>query len=305
MSASSKKKLRKEQEAAALTEKQLAEKKEAKKLKIYTITFVSIMALVLLIGVGTIIFNGITNSGIIERNTIALTLNDHKLNSAEMGYYFIDSLNGFINDLDEQSNGNAAIYLQFYGLDVTKPLDEQQYMGDPNKTWGDYFADAACESAKNIYAMCDAAEKAGHALSAEEKKMIDDAIANLETTAASRGFSSLKDYLKAQYGHGATVESYKKYVEMSMLADSYYSAYAATLNYDDAAIRAYEKDHYNEFSSYSFSYYSLSPDKFLKDGTKNEDGTTTYTDESVSCLAAAAAHKGKQKREGYAEGYRR
>lgn len=288
MSASSKKKLRKEQEAAALTEKQLAEKKEAKKLKIYTITFVSIMALVLLIGVGTLIFNGITNSGIIERNTNALTVNDHKINSAEMGYYYIDSLNGFINNLDEQSNGNAALYLQIYGMDPSKPLDEQQYMSDPNMTWGDYFVNAACESAKNIYAMCDAAEKAGHSLSDADKKLIDNAIANLELTAAARNYPSTKDYLKAQYGHGATVESYKKYLEMSMLAESYYAAYADTLNYDDAAIRAYEKDHYDEFSSFSFSYYTLPSEKFLTGGTKNEDGTTTYTDEQKAAALEAA-----------------
>ena len=288
MSASSKKKLRKEQEAAALTEKQLAEQKEAKKLKIYTITFVSVMALVLLIGVGTLIFNGITNSGIIERNTTALTVNDHKISSAELSYYYIETINGFINNLDEQSNGNASLYLQLYGMDPSKPLNEQQYMGDPETTWADYFINAACDSAKSIYAMCDAAEKAGHKLSAEEKQLIDNVIANLETTASSRNFPSAKDYLKAQYGHGATIESYTKYLEMSLLADSYYSAYADTLNYDDAAIRAYEKDHYDEFSSYSFSYYTLSPDKFLKDGTKNEDGTTTYTDEQKAAALVAA-----------------
>jgi hypothetical protein len=289
MSASSKKKLRKEQEAAALTEKQLAEKKEAKKLRIYTTIFAVVMALVLVIGVGSIIFNGITNSGIIERNTNALTVNGHKINSAEMGYYYIDSLNGFIHNAEEQFGESASLYIQYvYGLDLTKPLDEQQYQGDANMTWGDYFVDAACESAKNVYSMCDAAEKAGHSLSAEEKALIDSAIKNLELTATLRNYPSTKDYLKAQYGHGATVESYKNYVEMSMLAESYYNAYADTLDYDDAAIRAYEKDHYNEFSSFSFSYYTLPADKFLTGGTKNEDGTTTYTDEEKAAALEAA-----------------
>ena len=289
MSASSKKKLRKEQEAAALTEKQLAEKKEAKKLRIYTTIFAVVMALVLVIGVGSIIFNGITNSGIIERNTNALTVNGHKINSAEMGYYYIDSLNGFIHNAEEQFGESASLYIQYvYGLDLTKPLDEQQYQGDANMTWGDYFVDAACESAKNVYSMCDAAEKAGHSLSTEEKALIDSAIKNLELTATLRNYPSTKDYLKAQYGHGATVESYKNYVEMSMLAESYYNAYADTLDYDDAAIRAYEKDHYNEFSSFSFSYYTLPADKFLTGGTKNEDGTTTYTDEEKAAALEAA-----------------
>ena len=40
MSASSKKKLRNQQDSAKLTERQLAEQKEAKKLKVYTTAFV-------------------------------------------------------------------------------------------------------------------------------------------------------------------------------------------------------------------------------------------------------------------------
>ena len=51
MSASSKKKLRKEQEAAALTEKQLAEQKEAKKLKLYTAAFVIVLVALLVVAV--------------------------------------------------------------------------------------------------------------------------------------------------------------------------------------------------------------------------------------------------------------
>ena len=51
MSASSKKKLRKEQAAAQMTEKQLAEQKEAKKLKLYTTAFVVMVAIVLVIAI--------------------------------------------------------------------------------------------------------------------------------------------------------------------------------------------------------------------------------------------------------------
>ena len=49
MSASSKKKLRNEQEAAKLTERQLAEQKEAKKLKLYTAIFVVVLAALLVV----------------------------------------------------------------------------------------------------------------------------------------------------------------------------------------------------------------------------------------------------------------
>ena len=50
MSASAKKKLRKEENAAQLTEKQLKAQKEAKKLKTYTTIFVIAIAVVLVAG---------------------------------------------------------------------------------------------------------------------------------------------------------------------------------------------------------------------------------------------------------------
>ena len=49
MSASSKKKLRKEQNAAAMTEKQLQEQKEAKKLRLYTGIFAVAIAVMILV----------------------------------------------------------------------------------------------------------------------------------------------------------------------------------------------------------------------------------------------------------------
>ena len=51
MSASSKKKLRNAQNAEKMTEKQLAEQKEAKKLKIYTTVFVVVLALMVVAAV--------------------------------------------------------------------------------------------------------------------------------------------------------------------------------------------------------------------------------------------------------------
>ena len=50
MSASSKKKLRKEQNMAALTEKQQKQRKEDKKLKAYTVSFIIVMVLILVLG---------------------------------------------------------------------------------------------------------------------------------------------------------------------------------------------------------------------------------------------------------------
>ena len=95
MSASTKKKLRSAERAEKLTQKQLEEQKEAKKLKVVTGIFVAAVALMLCFAIVITAVKTVENSGIRERNTVALTLNDHEISNAELNYYFIDAINAF------------------------------------------------------------------------------------------------------------------------------------------------------------------------------------------------------------------
>ena len=82
MSASTKKQLRKAQEAEKLTEKQLAEQKEAKKLKLYSIIAVVVLTALVLFAAIFGISQGIANSGIRERSTVAMTVGEHEISNA-------------------------------------------------------------------------------------------------------------------------------------------------------------------------------------------------------------------------------
>ena len=64
MSASSKKKLRNSQDGSKLTERQKAEQKEAKKLKLYTAAFVVVLAVLVAAALGVGITQAVSNSGI-------------------------------------------------------------------------------------------------------------------------------------------------------------------------------------------------------------------------------------------------
>ena len=123
MSASSKKKLRAEESAAKLTERQLAQQKEDKKVRMYTMAFALVMVLVLIVAIVAGVNQTITSRGIRERKTTALTLNNHTLSNAELNYYFIDAVNNFYSQ-----NGS---YAAMFGLDLTKPLDEQVMNENP------------------------------------------------------------------------------------------------------------------------------------------------------------------------------
>ena len=285
MSASSKKKLRNEQQAAKMTEKQLAEQKEAKKLKIYTISFVAVVAILLVVAIVVGATQTIANSGIREKNTTAVTIGDHKISNAELNYYFVDSVSNFYS--------SYGTYAAMFGLDLSKPLNQQTYDASTGETWADYFTSSAIESARAIYAMIDAANAEGFTLTDAEIAEIDNTISTIALYGSLYGYDGADGYLQALYGKGASEESYRSYVEMSALADAYYTAYGESLTYDDAAIRAAEAENYNAYSSYSYNYYYMATSKFLEGGTTDEDGNTTYSDEEKAASIAAAEEAAK------------
>ena len=121
MSASNKKKLRKELNAAMLTEKQQKAQTEAKQTKKLTIAFAVVMIAIVAVFAVTQVIGIIDRSGLVEKSTIALTVDDHKLNSVEMNYYFFDALDSQVNQYGQY----ASYYFQLMGLDLTKSLGSQ------------------------------------------------------------------------------------------------------------------------------------------------------------------------------------
>ena len=285
MSASSKKKLRKEQEAAKMTEKQLTAQKEAKKNNLYTTLFVVVMAAILAIAIVIGVKQTVTNSGIREKNTVALTVGEHELNSVEMNYFYMDAVNNFYS--------NYGSYASMFGLDVTKPLNEQFVDEEAGLTWADDFMTSAKESAASMYALADAAKAAGFALPEAEKEALDSNMASLDLYAAMYGYANADAYLKAMYGNGASKESYAAYYELQMLASAYHNHYAESLTYDEAALKAKDAENKNAYNSYSYNYYYLAANRFLTGGTTDAEGNTTYTDEETAASVAAAEEAAK------------
>ena len=287
MSASDKKKLRKEQSATILSEKQRQEQSEAKKLKIQTISFVTAMVLVVCIALGVLGVRAVNNSGVFQKNTIAATIGNRELNSVELNYYYNDAVSEYYNEWYEQYTTYTDTYLKIIGLDTTKPLDEQIQDEKTGKTWAEYFIDAAIEQAKSDFALYDLAMKEGFALPSNEQTTLDNTLNNLETYAMLYGYSNANQYLRAMYGYGSDTESYSAYTERSAIADAYYNAHQDSLVYDDTAIRDYETDKVNNYNSYTYHYSYLSYTDFLQGGTKDDDGKKTYSDEEKDAARAA------------------
>ena len=269
MSASNKKKLRREQEADKMTEKQLAAQQEAKKTKLMTTAFVVVMSAVLVIAAVVGINQTISSHGILEKNTTAVTVGSHKVSNAQLNYFYMDAINNFYSQYGS--------YASLFGLDTAKALDEQIVDEATGKTWADDFLDSAKENAKSVYAMADAAKAAGYSLTAEESDAIASELETLDLYAAMYGYSNGDQYLKAIYGSAASKKGYQEYRELSALASSYYNHHTESLTYTDEDLRAKEAENFNAFSSFNFNSYYMSTSKFLTGGTEDSDGKITYT----------------------------
>ncbi len=280
MSASSNKKLRTEQDTSKLTERQIAEQQEAKKVKMYTIAFVVVLVVLLAIAAYVGISQYIRTSGVNENKTIALTVGDTQLNNTELNYFFMDSVNNFYSQ-----NGN---YAAIFGLDVTKPLNQQVMDPETGDTWADYFVNTAKTNATSVYALYGAAVKEGFTMPEAQQNSVDSTISTLELYSTIYGYKDANQYLKAIYGSGASLESYRSYLEKTMLASAYQTAYADSLTFTDADLRAAEADNYNKYSSYAYNYYNLPVSKFLEGGTTDENGNTTYSDEEKAAAQQKA-----------------
>ena len=227
-----------------------------------------------------VIVSRIFGTGIIPRSTTALTVGESKVSAAELNHYYIDSVNNFLTQ--------AGDMVSMFGLDTTKALDEQFYSEADELTWADYFLDQATASAQNMYAVYNAAKAEGYTLSEDAKASIDSTVENMGMYAAMYGFGSTDSYITAMYGEGCNEKTFRQYAEVQMIAQEYAVAKNESLTYDDAAIRAEDEKDPAAYSNFTYNYAYLAASKFYQGGTKNEDGTTTYSDEEMEAGRAAA-----------------
>ena len=258
MSASNKKKLRKEEFDAKLTERQQAQQKEDKKLKIGSTVFVIAIALIFVVGLVMMGYNWYSTSGLRDRWTNAVELGEHKLSVAEFNYYYVDMINELTQDWY-----SMYLLISEEGLDSSKSLDDQLYHGEEGRTWGDYFIDKTVEEISGILALVDAANAEGYTLSDEEKASIDDTLLAMETQGMLYGYAKVDEFLQAIYGHGATQKTYKAYVENLTLAQSYYNNHTEGLTYTEQQIADKEKEE-GSYSAFTYTYFNVNPEDFIE-----------------------------------------
>ena len=178
-------------------------------------------------------------------------------------------------------------YGYYYDCDFSKPLNEQIMDEDTGMTWQQYFLETALTSWHQYQMLEQKAEAAGYELPEEYQKVLDALPETSEKNAEDGGFASVAQMLETDFGKGVTYDSYQRFFDLFYIGNLYFSDMVEKLEATDAEIEAY----YEKNKDYLKTDFGV---KVTKDtgklvdvrhvliqpegGTKNDDGTTTYTD---------------------------
>ena len=182
-----------------------------------------------------------------EKHGPYITVGDHEIQKAEFDYYYYSSLNSFAS--------TYGSYLSYFGLDTSKPLDQQQY--SDTMTWDDYFQQQAVNQLKNVYALTDEANEKGFEYDASSD--YDDMVSSIQSYAEQQGVSE-DEYCKSVFGSDATLEGIKPYVEMSGLASAYYNDVKDNIEVTDDEINTYYDENKDNYDSVDYRVCKIEAD---------------------------------------------
>ena len=278
MSASREKKKRQEfvagggidPKAARAAEQKAAEKKA--KILYSTLAIVFVVVAVFLV---------VYNSGIIQRNQTALTIDGEKYTVADVSYYYHDAYQSFLN--------TYGSYASLFGLDTSKSLKSQNYSED--MTWDEYFKDQAVSNMKFIHAVLAKAEEENMTLDDEDMKTFNSAVENLKSQATEYGYS-YKSYLNVVYGSTMTASVFEEHLKDQILANKYATTYQDSLSFTDEEIQTYYEENKNSYDLVDGEYVSISGSV---ESTTDEEGNTVEPTEEEKTAAMEAAKETAEK----------
>lgn len=149
------------------------------------------------------------------KDTVVATMGEHKLTNGQLQVYYWMGVMDFMN--------YYGSYASYFGLDVSKPLDQQIYDEKTGQSWQQYFLQAALESWQQDQALSLEADKNGFELTAEYQEYLDGLYDTLQESATKNEFESVEAMLQQDMGVAADFESYKYYLERYYKGNLYYN----------------------------------------------------------------------------------
>ena len=224
----------------------------------------------------------LVNAGVFYRDPDAVTIGGENYSAAQVNYYY----QGLYNSIS-----NAG----YYGLDTSKPLDQQnlndtaklllQVTDEGDITWDQFLRDEAIRQLSTNAMAAREAEANGHGADDDIKAEVQDTLASIKTAVKSNGYS-FKSYLKAVYGQGMTPSVFEGMLTMEEVSSHYKQEYQDELTYTaDQLEQRYQEDPSDfDVANYEYIYF-----KGSAASTTDADGNTVQPTEEESAAAKTAA----------------
>lgn len=191
----------------------------------------------------------VINSGILQRNVAAVTINGTKFTAADMQYYYNMQYQNAAN-----MSQSYALYGIDYGFDYTVDPAKQVYNAETGETWKDFLLDSAKQGAAYLTAVNDAAKQAGHVLSEKALESRQAVLDNIETVWVGN-YSSREEFLRANYGSYMTYDRFLELLDLEMMAADYVDAITGEMEYDQADYDAYYAEHADDLDTFTFTQF--------------------------------------------------
>ena len=221
-------------------------------------------------------------------DVVVATMGDVELTNGELQAYYWMEVFAFLQEYGS--------YAEYFGLDVTRPLDTQLCeLGEEPTSWQQFFLDSAIYSWKSYQSMAMEADKANYQLPAERQAELDSLPKDLQTTAETGGFESVEDLIAHNVGAGCSLDDYFSYINTYYKGLSYYFDCCDKIAPSEDEISAYfdeNKEVYAEDGIVKNAKYVDVRHVLLQPegGETGADGSTVYTDEAwEACRREAEA----------------
>ena len=150
-------------------------------------------------------------------------------------------------------------YLSYLGLDLSKPLDEQQV--SEGQTWQQYFLQSALQNWQTYTALAQEAKKHNVTMDEKYRESLDALEENMLKTAQDEGFATVDELTANEMGAGVTFADYYEYLETYYTGYTYFNQCYESLTPTEQEI----SDYFDENAA------SYAESKITKDSGKYAD----------------------------------
>lgn len=150
-------------------------------------------------------------------------------------------------------------YLSYLGLDLSKPLDEQQV--SEGQTWQQYFLQSALQNWQTYTALAQEAKAHNVTMDDRYRESLDALEENMLKTAQDEGFATVDELIASEMGAGVTFADYYAYLE------TYYTGYT----YFNQCYEGFTPTEQEISDYYDENAAAYAEDKITKDGGKYAD----------------------------------